>query len=235
MADIVDKALGSLIRSLSDQNYEQSLVSYRFWLGMGQTYYEIPPDQIFNVIWNNRVTENSSLDPNKGQLIHSTAQLILRFARDAESGHVLVPHSSGLQTRLCARSLQEFFSSNVEAVWRKSLPVNSFYADANLIAHWANLGYIEEAVIRDHILQSLTIPYQALWNHHAEALIILFKLAGATFGAYANPSVVDRCFQLLNDRHGYLGSGTRSTEVKRLIKVCAPCPVKGVHRAKANF
>ena len=29
------------------------------------------------------------------------------------------------------------------------------YVDANLIAHWAKLGFVEEDVIRNHILQSL--------------------------------------------------------------------------------
>ena len=36
-----------------------------------------------------------------------------------------------------------------------------------------------------------------MYDHQADALIILFKLAGATFEAYADPSVVDRCFELL--------------------------------------
>jgi hypothetical protein len=75
---------------------------------------------------------------------------------------------------------------------------SEFYADTNRIAHWANIGYVEEAAIRNHILQSL-ISHPKLYEHQAGALIILFTLAGATFGAHADPSVVDRCFELLKD------------------------------------
>ena len=39
-----------------------------------------------------------------------------------------------------------------------------FYADTNLIAHWANLGYVEEPAIRNHILQSL-ISHPKLYDH----------------------------------------------------------------------
>ena len=63
------------------------------------------------------------------------------------------------------------------------------YVDANLIAHWAKLGFVEEDVIRNHILQSL-ISHPRLCGHQAGALIILLKLAGATFEAYAYPSMV---------------------------------------------
>ena len=68
----------------------------------------------------------------------------------------------------------------------------NFCADANLIAHWANLGYVEEAAIRNYILQSL-ITRSSLDFHQAFALIILSRLAGTTFEAYLDPSVVDRC------------------------------------------
>ena len=162
-----------------------------------------PPDQTFEVIWNNRAV-SSSIDPGSGRLIHPTAHLIVRFASDAESGHLLVPRISGLQSRLRARSLREFFSNNVKTVWSGSRgnASDNFYADNNLIAHWANLGYVEEAAIRDHILQSL-ISRQKLSDHQADALIILFKLAGATFEAYADLSVVGRCLQLLQDHRYY--------------------------------
>ena len=231
MGEIVDKALGLVIRNLSNQNYVQSLARYRFWLDIGRIYYQIPSDQILNVIWSNRVATSPLLDPGGGQLIHSNAHLILRFARDAESGNILVPHSSGLQSRLCARSLREFFSNNVETVWsglvdNKWDRADSFHADTNLIAHWANLGYIEETVIRDHILQSL-ISQSALWDHQADALVILFKLAGATFGAYADPSVVDRCFQLLNDHFLKLdGRYGRNSARKGLMQVRVPRVLK---------
>ena len=236
MGDTIDKALGSVIRGLTEEKYAQSLAAYLFWLDIGQTYYQIPSDQVLNVIWNNRATTDS-INPHNGQLIHSTAHLILRFARDAESGHIAVPHSSGLQSRLCARTLRGFFSNNAETMmsarelsdsWVGDA-VGGFHADVNLVAHWANLGYIEEASIRDHILQSL-IYQPPLWTHHADALIILFKLAGATFGKYTDPSVLDRCFELLKAHHYY-----HDLEKVTLVQVGAPCGVKGGHRTKTNI
>ena len=241
MADTVNKALGLVIRGLSDYDYEKSLASYRFWFDIGQTYYQIPPDQIFDVIWNNRAV-TSSLCPGDGRIIHAAAHLILRFARDAESGHIIAPDSSNLQSRLCARSIREFFSGNVETIWRRSAgdwscdAVDGFHADVNLIAHWANLGYIEETVIRDHILQSLS-SHSTLLKHQVDALIILFKLAGVTFEAYAEQSLIDRCFQLLNDhRRTQLNDYSSCDLIKKSqIQGCAPCPAKGDYRAKAAF
>ena len=231
MGDTIDKALGLVIRNLSDQNYAESFASYRFWLDIGQTYYRIPPSQIFDVIWNNRA-KSSSMDPRSG-LIHSTAHLIVRFAGDAESGHAPVPHSPGLQSHLCARSLRELFSNNVATVWSRTDAPGDFYADANFIAHWANLGYVGEAAIRDHILQSL-IYQPTLWNHQANALIILFKLAGATFEAYAGPSVVDRCFELLKGRYQTDDPWGENRVKRELIQVRALPEAKGDNRAKLN-
>ena len=244
MGDTINKALGLVIHNLSDENYAESLASYRFWLGIGQIYYQTPPDQIFEVIWNNRAV-SSWIDPGSGRLIHPTAHLIVRFASDAESGHLLVPQISGLQSRLRARSLREFFSNNVKTVWSGSRGNASgeFYADVNLIAHWANLGYVEEAAIRNHILQSL-ISRQKLSDHQADALIIIFKLAGATFEAYADPSVVNRCLELLQGHryyHSWRGRGGYKDRVnaydlmkRELVQVRPPRPVKGGHRTKTN-
>ena len=196
----IGEALGFVFGELSDHNYERSLDFYRFWCGTGQTHLQIPSDQIFDAIWNNRAVW-SSIDPRSAQLIHTAANLILRFASDAESDRVLAPYSSGLRDRLCAGSLREFSSNNLMAARYGRDAVGNFYADTNLIAHWVNLGYVDEATIRDHILQSL-VSHPKLYDHQADALIILFKLAGPTFEAYADPSVVDRCFELLKG-HGY--------------------------------
>jgi len=196
----IGEALGLVVGELSDKNYAQSLDFYRFWLGTGQTYTHIPSDQIFDAIWNNRASGNLG-SPGYGRIIHSTAHLIPRFASDAESDHILAPYNSELRSRLSTRSLQEFSTNNLMVARYGRNTVGDFYADANLIAHWANLGYVEEAAIRDHILQSL-ISHPKLYDHQADALIILFKLAGTTFGAYADPSVVDRCFELLKG-HSY--------------------------------
>ena len=195
--DDIDKALGSAVHQLSDENYAQTLAFYRLWFDIGRTNHETPSDRIINAIWNNRATSSSIVG---SQVIHPTAHLIIRFASDVESDHVLAPYCSGLQSRLCARTLQQFFNANLRACCGDGIGDN-ICVEANLVAHWANLGYVEEAVIRNHILQSL-ISHPKLYDHQADALIVLFKLAGSTFGAYADPSVVDRCFELLRD-HKY--------------------------------
>ena len=224
----IDKALGLVVEKLSDENYAQSIDFYRFWFGIGQTYHQIPSDQIFGVIWNNR-RKGSEGNPSCCGLIYSKTHLILRFASDAESDHLLAPYSSGLQSRICARSLQEFFSLNLREARGGGL-CQEFYADLNLIAHWANLGYVEETAIRNHILQSL-VSHPTLHDHQVWALFILFKLAGATFEAYADPSVVDRCFDLLKSHvildPGRGRSGPGYEELERTRQVRAPRVVKG--------
>lgn len=196
----IQAALDSVVAGLSDQSYTESLAFYRIWLDIGQTYQQIPADQTFDAIWNNRGV-GSAINPAGGGFVHSRAHLIVRFASDVESDYI--PHMSGLQSRLCMKTLQEFFSNNMMSIqWVANCwgAMNVFYQDTNLIARWANLGYVEEAAIRNHILQSL-ISHSKLWDHQADALIILFKLAGPTFAAYADPSVVDRCFELLKDHY----------------------------------
>ena len=251
----IDNALRSAIHQLSDDNYAHSLAFCRLWFDIGQTHDKTASDRIFDAILLNRGTGSSMIDPSKGKLIHSTAHLIVRFASDIESDHLLSPHNSGLQSRLCARTLREFFDSNVGACGGNGIGGN-ICVDANLIAHWANLGYVEEAVIRNHILQSL-ISHPKLFDHQADALVILFNLAGATFEAYADPSVIDRCFELLKDHRyhnqdletynanpgywhypGYVEMLNRGNSYdlmkKELVQVRALRPVKGGHRAKPN-
>ena len=224
-------ALGSVVDGLSDENYAQSLDFYRFWSDIGQTYYQISSDQVFNDIWNNRA-KGSTINIPRCQLTNSAAHLILRFASDAESDRIISPHGPGLQSRLCTRVLREFFSNNLKIVRGIGRPD---YADVNLIAHWANLGYVKEATIRNHILQSL-ISHPTLHEHQAYTLIILFKLAGATLEAYAGPLVVDRCFELLNSYCNH-DRGVYSIDPGpvRCKQVRAPCMVEGGYRAKTNF
>ena len=189
----IQESLASAVRNLSDQSYEKSLAYVRFWFGIGQTHSQIPSDLIFETIFANRATGPPQYS------IHPTAHLILRLVNDAESDPILVPHSPALRSRFCTHILREFFDNDLFVVHIScSSPPESFYVDANLIAHCANLGYLEEDTIRSHILQSL-ISHQKLYDHQADALIILFKIAGATFGAYADPAVVDRCFVLLKN------------------------------------
>jgi len=235
----IDKALGTAVGRLSDQNYSQSLDFYRVWFEIGQTYHQIPSDQVINAIWNNRVTGSTINFASSSNLIHSTAHLILRFASDAESDHLLGPYNSGLRTRLCARSLQNFFADNLRLTphWNDK----SFYdfcTDANLIAHWANIGYVEETAIRNHILQSL-ISHATLHYHQAYAIIILFKLAGPTFEAYADPSVVNRCFELLKNYRLYAPELGRTSSLLQELEghkqVCAPHVVTGARLSKMSF
>ena len=89
---------------------------------------------------------------------------------------------------------------------------------------------MEEPAIRNHILQSLIdISHPKLYDHQADALVILFKLAGATFEAYADPSAVDRCFKLLKDSY------SRGTVRGKLIQVRASPVVKDDHQAQRNY
>jgi len=198
--EVILAELGSVVTNLSHQNYEQSFAFFRLWFGIGRTYHHIRSDQIFDTIWDNRTT--SLPNPSSGGLPHPGAQLFIRFVSDTESDQLLAPHNSGLQSRLCARTLREFFSSNLRVAHHGDM--GNFQVDASLIAHWTSLGYVEEAAIRSHILQSL-ISHPTPHHHQVHALIILFKLAGSKFEAYADPSVVGRCFELL-DSHGHCTS-----------------------------
>jgi hypothetical protein len=175
--------LKPLVNGLSDGNYEQTLARHRLWLELEQTYSgSRPSDLAFDTIWN----DINQLPPPT-DLILPTPSLILRS-------------SSELLSRLCTFILQSFFNTGIRATYITSFDRPRHLVDANLIAHCANLGYIEEAAIRNHILQSL-ISYPCLYDHLADSLIVLFKIAGATFGAYADHSVIDRCFELLGS-HG---------------------------------
>ena len=191
----IQKALGSWVKKLSDEHHEQSksLDYFRFWFGIAQAYSQTPsePDLTLDAIF-----EYRGRAPMSASDMYPAAQLILRFVNDAESDPILGPHSAGLRSRFCARVLQEFFDQDLCAV--HSGGTFGYHKDVNLIAHCANLGYLKENTIRDHVLQSL-ISHDELHYHQSRALIILFKIAGATFAAYVDPVVVDRCFELLKN------------------------------------
>ena len=226
--------LNSVVDKLSDDNYAESLTFYRLWFDIGRTYLQISSDNTYSSIRSK--SRQSLMSSAHGELMHLPTSSILRFAGDVDAEPDSRPSSSprapGLQTRLSATSLQEFFNDNLLIVYyeayNESQPVGDFYRNTDLIAHWANLGYVEEAAIRSHILQSL-ISHPTLYGHQMDALIILFKLAGATFEAYANPSVLDRCFELLNDHcnHNTVNGG--------LIQVCAPRPAKSNCEAETDL
>ena len=196
----IQKALALAISSLSGEHYEQSLDHFRLWFRIGQKYSQNHSDLIFDAICGSRSKGSWSYgDLFRG---HSIGPLIPRFVNDVELDPVFAPYSAGLLSRFCARVVQEFFDNNVETMdTGADLASLAFYVDVNLVACCANLGYIEEDMIRDYILQSL-ISHSKLHDHQADALAILFKIAGATFEAYVDPTIVDRCFQLLKN-HTY--------------------------------
>ena len=212
--EYIKKELASAVEGLSDKNYEQSLDFYRLWFDIGHAHNEVQLTQTFDDIWGNR--GSSAVNPKGGQLFHPTAHLIVRFAGDLELDRVLGPLIAGLQSRLCARLLESFFGQVMIGAWQRGgkRDINNagwisselqetehcVALDSNFIAWWANLGCVEETVIRNRILQSL-ISFPKLYDHQADAMIILFKIAGATFEAYADSSVVDRCFELLKNHY----------------------------------
>jgi len=188
---------------LSGKNYEGSFAFYRLWFDIEQTCRKIPTDRTIDDIWSNYRRINYRNSSSWDEHIHPTIRLVLRLASDLESDLILAPYSSGLQSRLCKKTLQEFFIHNIYGVKHgyKAGYMCYLSPDASLIAHWANLGYVEEYAIRNHILQSL-ISHSELYDHQADVLCILFQVAGATFEAYVETSVVDRCFELLKShRH----------------------------------
>ena len=197
------EALGTLVNDISEQNYDRTFDCLRFWFETTQTYSQKYPDQILDALFHNKGTHG--IEPGSGKLIHSTAHLIVRFAGDSESDSTLAPYATELQNRLCARILQEFLWDGMGIVrcmaYGYWYSLEQFLAGANFIAHWANLGYVEESAIRNRILQSLISHPEKLYDHHADALIILFKLAGATFEKYVDTLVVDRCFELLKGHY----------------------------------
>jgi len=168
-------------------------------------------------------TSPGSMDTFSGKLIHDNVPLLLRFVSDAELDPTLATYAIGLHERLCRDSLQEFFSQSLFYIpGKRSIRVESrylclFYTRVNLIAHWINLGRVRLEDVRDRILQSLTFQ-PTVHPHQLNSLMILLKISGATFAAYVNPSVMDRCCDLLKPRN--LGSkhvAAGLAEVRTLI------------------
>jgi len=193
MSDLRE-TLRDLIENLSEENYDRSLAQYRFWLDIGAAYGHINKNQVENDAWTIRQPDYDTLP------IHPTAHLFFRFVEDIED-HLTSRSASEYHRQSCASVVAWCFEQNLTLVKRpESSQPGWLLTKMNFIARWANLGFVEEAAIRNHILQSL-ISHPTLYDHQADALIILFKLAGATFGTYADPSVVDRCLQLLKGHY----------------------------------
>ena len=176
-------------------------------------------------------------------LVKSSSRPTLRFEKDAELDRILSPHNFRLQGRLSARSLQDFFSNNLTAVEYKEQNYGGstegeFYADTNPLGQPRIRGGSCDPQRHFTIL----ISHPILRDHQVDALLILFKLAGATFEAYADSSVVDRCFELLKGHkftsaypsydqryHDYLQPRTA------LVQVRAPRVMKCGHWANESF
>jgi len=211
----IQTVLDKTIAGLSDQNYEQSFAFLRLWFEIAHTYSTIPPNAILHALQTYYRTR--SFPDN---LIDSAAHLVLRFAGDAESDHILAPHSTGLRSRLCTDALRVVFDTDLAVMYNQYSWTSSYFTDVNIIAHCVNLGWVEEAVIRNYILQSL-ISHPTLSGHQVYAFVILFKTAGATFETYADPTAIDRCFEILK------GPRNQLWPREQLIQVNALC-VKGV-------
>lgn len=191
MMSNIEEALASVISNLSDGTYGQLLAKYHFLFELGQTNSQLPLDLIFDTIWNHRWQVVSHSSP-----LCLKSLLILHFTSDAELDDVLSSHSTGLGSRLCGNALEEFFDVELGVQYHTYGAGINHLLNANFIAHGANLGHIRETTIHKHILQLLTSS-SILYNHQVDALCIFFKIAGATFDTYTEPSVVDCCFELL--------------------------------------
>jgi len=162
------------------------------------------------------------LDTFSGKLIHDNVPLLLRFINDAELDPVLSIYAKGLNDRWCRGSLQEFFRKNLYyAPGNRPTSVTSrnfceLYTSVNLIAHWVNSGHVQLEDVRDRILQFFTFQ-PTVHPHQLNSLMILLKISGATFAAYVDPSVMDRCCNLLKPSN--LGSEVAAglAEVRTLI------------------
>jgi hypothetical protein len=193
----ISSFLNKLVLSLSEKNYDQTLSVYRLWMGIGVTHGWIPDDQLYNNILASMKPE--LVDPPSAQLIHSTSHLLLRFVTDIGNDPILSAYVSGTHERLCHQSLTNFFAINLDFMLGKDRPIpelRRFYTDANFLAHWANLGYLNVKDVQNHILQSLA--FQPTFHmHQFNSIVILLKISGATFAANVDPSVVDRCCDVL--------------------------------------
>jgi hypothetical protein len=200
----ISSFLNKLVLGLSEKNYDQTLSDYRLWMGIGVTHGWIPDDQLYNDILASMKPE--LVVPSSLQLIHSTSHLLLRFITDVGHDPVLSAYVSGTHERLCHQSLKNFFTINLGFILggdRPILELPRLYTDVNFLAHWANLGYLNVEDVQNHILQSLTFK-STLRTHQVNSLGVLLKIAGATFAAYVDPSVMDRCCNTLKSAN--LGS-----------------------------
>ena len=196
----------NLLLFLSEESYDSIFASYRHWIELEATRVGVTDRKLYDdVLGSTRsdlimppylVAGSSWSRGVGGKLIHDNAQLLLRFVTDVEQDPTLSTYAVGLHEQLCRSSLDEFFRRTLYYMSGPSDRLQEFYTRVNLIAHWVNLGYVKLEDVRDRILQSLTMHPTPL-PHQLNSLMILLKISGATFAAYVNPSVMDRCCDLL--------------------------------------
>ena len=235
--------LKGLTGNLSEKNYDETFAEYRLWFDIGTAHnYLNDENQVANDV--RGIIQSNLLRPDNGDLIHPAIHLYLRFVGDIEVDPTMSAQMPKLTRSFEAavdRCFEEHLSMAAYSDYIDSQPPKyqgnnlaeltqrkvTFFEEINLIACWANLGYVKRAVIRDHILQSL-VSRPKLYDHQADAIIILFKVAGATFGTFADPSVVDRCLEVLKNH--YSNNASRSL----LVQVRIPHMVKEGHRVDMN-
>jgi len=219
--------LRCVVERLSEKNYDKSSAQYRFLLDVGITHGRIDRNDVCNEI--RRIAQPGFFEDS---LNNPTTQLLIRFIGDIEADQKTSRHALRLHERYSTSALDDFFRQNLDIMGDFASMSWGTWADfltnANLIAQWANLGYVEEKTIRNRILQSL-INHPKLLPHQVDALIILFRLAGATFEAYAGPSMVDRCFGLLTSYYSRPSIGFDQIQVR------LPHAVKGGRQLRQTF
>lgn len=201
--------LKELVSNLSEENYEKTLSDYRFWMKIGTTHGCALNNKLQDDILNNRKPD--LVYPTSSRLIHPTSQRLLQFITDVEQ-HLVSP----THTRLSRSLLNEFFDRNLRLGSQSTIyssELSSFYTNVGFLAHWVNLGYIGVEDVRDNILQSLTFRPVPL-DHQLHSLLILLKIAGATFAVYVDPSIMDRCLNVLKSRSNMKSEVTALTKVR---------------------
>ena len=195
-----------LLLTLSEENYDSVFSAYRHWIELEATRVGVTNRKLYNDVLGSTRPDSISppyftgslwSSPIAGELIHRSAQLLLRFVTDAEQDPTLSTYAVGLHEQLCRSTLDEFFRQTLGYVsGTTSTQLQEFYTRTNLIARWVNLGYVRLEDVRDRILQSLTMCPSAR-SYQLNSLLILLKISGATFAAYVDPSVMDHCCDLL--------------------------------------
>ena len=211
--------VSKLLDRLSEENYDRTLSAYRFWIELGVAHGGVSTQELYHYILSYTKLHPITIPYLKqiykpptypgdsgsyknvvyGRLIHSNAHLLLRFISDAELDPALSTYAIGLHDRLCRESLEQFFRQSLDYIGlTEPTPEQlcEFYTRVNFIAHWVNLGYVKLEDVRDHILQSLALQ-PTVHLYQLSSLVILLKISGATFAAYVEPEVMDRCCDLI--------------------------------------